>query len=235
MDRSWFPRWHPYFRLAVKFEVEPEDEIGPQLRALGVEPDDVRTVVMTHLHGDHAGGIPHFPRSEFVVARGEYEATKGFAGQSSPATCRSTSRSGSTRRSSTSRTGPATRSRRASGSSRPPATRRTTCRSIVDDGERTLFIAGDVAYREDLLRAGVADGVTESPETHRATLAKIRAFVDEHDAVFLPSHDPESAARLGVRSLARHARPAAPLAAAALGFGAVAHRGWGSERLPQGW
>jgi glyoxylase-like metal-dependent hydrolase (beta-lactamase superfamily II) len=67
---------------------------------------------------------------------------------------------------------------------------------VVEDGERTLFIAGDASYREDLMREGVADGVTQSPETHLATLARIRAFVDEHSAIYLPTHDPESGARL---------------------------------------
>ena len=28
------PRWHPYFQFAVRFDIEPEQEVGPQLRAL---------------------------------------------------------------------------------------------------------------------------------------------------------------------------------------------------------
>src|SRR4051812_22261751 len=32
------PRWHPYFLLAVRFRIEPEQEAGPQLRALGISP-----------------------------------------------------------------------------------------------------------------------------------------------------------------------------------------------------
>ena len=30
------PRWHPYFQRAVKFDIEPEQEAGAQLRAMGV-------------------------------------------------------------------------------------------------------------------------------------------------------------------------------------------------------
>jgi glyoxylase-like metal-dependent hydrolase (beta-lactamase superfamily II) len=40
--------------------VEPDQEIGPQLERLGIAPGDVRWVVMTHLHTDHAGGLGHF-------------------------------------------------------------------------------------------------------------------------------------------------------------------------------
>ena len=50
------PGWHPYFRLAVWFDIAPEQEIGPQLRQIGIRPGDVRTVILTHLHTDHAGG-----------------------------------------------------------------------------------------------------------------------------------------------------------------------------------
>lgn len=45
------------------------------LSAAGVAPDDVDTVVMTHLHPDHAGGLaspagaPMFPRAELVVSQ----------------------------------------------------------------------------------------------------------------------------------------------------------------------
>lgn len=27
------PRWHPYFQFAVRFDIEPEQEVGPQLRS----------------------------------------------------------------------------------------------------------------------------------------------------------------------------------------------------------
>src|SRR5690348_6722778 len=50
---GYFPWWHPFFQLAVRVQVRPEEEIGPQLQALGIAPGDVRHVVLTHLHTDH--------------------------------------------------------------------------------------------------------------------------------------------------------------------------------------
>ena len=35
-DRGYHPRWHPFYRLASRFRVTPDDEIGPQLRAIGI-------------------------------------------------------------------------------------------------------------------------------------------------------------------------------------------------------
>jgi glyoxylase-like metal-dependent hydrolase (beta-lactamase superfamily II) len=80
-EPGYFPRWHPYYRLGVKEWVEPEQEIGPRLRAVGIDPDDVRWVVMTHLHTDHAGGLGHFPNTEILVTRSEFENASGTLGK----------------------------------------------------------------------------------------------------------------------------------------------------------
>jgi len=45
-----------------------------QLRARGVDPSDIRVVVMTHLHNDHASGAVQFPQATFVVTSAEWDA-----------------------------------------------------------------------------------------------------------------------------------------------------------------
>ena len=52
-------------------EVNPVSE---QLQARGIDPKDVRHVVMTHLHFDHASGIGQFPDAEFIVTGIEWDA-----------------------------------------------------------------------------------------------------------------------------------------------------------------
>ena len=49
--------------------MEPGQAVSVQLRALGIEPAEVKVVVMTHLHSDHASGIAEFPESTFVVSQ----------------------------------------------------------------------------------------------------------------------------------------------------------------------
>ena len=75
------PRWHPYFRFAVRFDIEPEEEAGPQLRALGIGQGDVKRIVLTHLHIDHDGGLSAFPNSEILAAPGEVAIASGLAGR----------------------------------------------------------------------------------------------------------------------------------------------------------
>jgi len=54
--------------------MDPSQALPAQLRELGVQPPEVRTVVMTHLHIDHASGISEFPDATFVMSRAEWEA-----------------------------------------------------------------------------------------------------------------------------------------------------------------
>ena len=63
------------------------------LERLGVRPDDVRDVVLTHLHFDHAGGLDRFPRARFWLQEaemafwtGRYRAEAASPMRSSPRT-----------------------------------------------------------------------------------------------------------------------------------------------------
>jgi N-acyl homoserine lactone hydrolase len=201
-DRGYHPRWHPFFRRASRFRVRPGDEIGPALRAMGVSLGDIRHVVLTHLHTDHAGGLDHLvdrrlwvdPR-ELARARGLGGRIQGYLPHRWPKwidfePIRFESRP----------FGPFT--------DRMPLTRRGDVFvlptpghtpghvSVVVEGAVSVFIAGDTSYTEDLLRDDVVDGVSPDEAVARETMAKIRQLAQERPLVYLPSHDPESAERL---------------------------------------
>jgi N-acyl homoserine lactone hydrolase len=55
-------------------EMDAGQAVPAQLRERGIDPGDVGTVVMTHLHVDHASGISEFPDATFVVTRAEWDA-----------------------------------------------------------------------------------------------------------------------------------------------------------------
>ena len=200
------PRWHPYFRFAVRFDIEPEQEAGPQLKALGVGASDVRRVVMTHLHIDHDGGLGAFPASEILVNRGELKRASGMAGRlrgylpqrwpkdfdPQPLVLDGGAY------------GPFARSKRltADGAVVAVATPGHTpdhLSVIVENGDNAIFIAGDASYSETTMLAGAIDGVSEDELQAAATLAAIRAFAASTPTIYLPAHDPESARRLAER------------------------------------
>jgi N-acyl homoserine lactone hydrolase len=61
-------------RRFYEFRMTPDQALAEQLRARGREPADVRVVVMTHLHTDHASGVSEFPRATFVLDRREWDS-----------------------------------------------------------------------------------------------------------------------------------------------------------------
>jgi N-acyl homoserine lactone hydrolase len=77
--RTSVPRWQR--RVAPVPVTTPEEEIGPQMRARGLDPDDVRRVIVTHLDWDHVGGVEHFPNAEVLVHRPEYEFASTLLGK----------------------------------------------------------------------------------------------------------------------------------------------------------
>ena len=69
----------------------PEQAVPGQMRDLGLDPDAVRTVVMTHLHSDHASGISQFPGRDLRRQRRRVAGGGVRRGQ-----CRATSATSST-------------------------------------------------------------------------------------------------------------------------------------------
>jgi N-acyl homoserine lactone hydrolase len=63
-------------RLNARFfrgvEMQADQAVAAQLRARGIQPADVKVVVMTHLHSDHASAISDFPDATFVVSSAEW-------------------------------------------------------------------------------------------------------------------------------------------------------------------
>jgi N-acyl homoserine lactone hydrolase len=55
-------------------KVDEQGVARDQLIARGIEPRDVKLIVMTHLHVDHASGMSEFPNATFVFTKREWEA-----------------------------------------------------------------------------------------------------------------------------------------------------------------
>jgi N-acyl homoserine lactone hydrolase len=78
-NSDYFPAiQRPYWRSQYRFHVTPEREIGAQLRARGIPPEEVRWVVMTHAHFDHSGCLHQFPNAEVIFSQKEYSDVQRF-------------------------------------------------------------------------------------------------------------------------------------------------------------
>ena len=61
------------YRRLARFDLSPEDRVSRQVRAAGYSIDDVRTVVLSHLHQDHIGGLRELAKARIVVADAEWQ------------------------------------------------------------------------------------------------------------------------------------------------------------------
>jgi glyoxylase-like metal-dependent hydrolase (beta-lactamase superfamily II) len=205
-EPGYFPGWHPYFRFGLREWVGPEEEIGERVRALGYSPADVRWVVLTHLHTDHAGGLDTFPASEILVSRTELEQASGLAGRLSgylnnrwPEWFDPTAVDFDARP-----LGPFERSFTLTRSEDVhlvpvPGHTRGQLAVIVEEHSHSIFLAGDTSYTEEHMTATVADGVTPDPATAEETLRRVQEYALSTPTVYLPSHDPAAPMRLAGR------------------------------------
>jgi glyoxylase-like metal-dependent hydrolase (beta-lactamase superfamily II) len=64
------------FKLVTIVPLNPEETALHQIAKLGYQPEDVRHILLTHMHFDHAGGLPDFPWAAVHVHHREYESFK---------------------------------------------------------------------------------------------------------------------------------------------------------------
>ena len=208
-EPGYFPWWHPYYRFGLQEWVQPEEEIGPQMRAIGLDPKDVRWVLLTHLHTDHAGGLAHFPKAEHLVSRSEYTYAKGtrglFRGYPSNRWPRWFNPMLIDMQPEPISSFPASYPVTRAGDVRFVPTPGHTVGHlsvVATAGDMTYFLAGDASYTQALMLSEKIDGVSFDRETARQTLERVHAFCRATPTVYLPSHDPDTPDRLVNRKIA---------------------------------
>jgi len=188
----------------ARFQVTREQELPAAMDAAGLSLADVSQVVLTHHHGDHVDGLVHvrapvrihdaelrfiatpFPRvmrrvlrqplphgfapEPFALADGPFGAFERSLALSDDGRIVAVATPGHT-----------------------PGHVSVIC---VDDEGRHVMLAGDATDTLEQLRARRHDAVAPDPAVHVATLERILAHCEQHATVYLPSHDPESVARL---------------------------------------
>ncbi len=68
---SWMTR---LFRVITVMPFDPNEAAVHQARKLGYKPEDIKHIILTHMHFDHCSGLSDFPSARVHVHRREYDA-----------------------------------------------------------------------------------------------------------------------------------------------------------------
>lgn len=74
-DPDWERNWPAFIPEQSPYYVTEEQLLLNRLAQLGVAPEDIRYVVISHLHVDHAGNLHHFKNAQVIVSEEEFTAT----------------------------------------------------------------------------------------------------------------------------------------------------------------
>ncbi len=195
----------------AKMHVTREQELPAAMTAAGLELDDVSEVVLTHAHGDHMDGLVHV-RSRVLVNEAELRFLASPSARMMRRVLRQPLPAGFAPEPLALDGGPFgafARSRALSDDGRiiavdtPGHTPGHISVICVDDAGNHVMLAGDATDSLEQLHSLRADAVAPDIKVHVATMRTILTHGAQHPTVYLPSHDPESAARLAARTTLR--------------------------------
>jgi N-acyl homoserine lactone hydrolase len=188
----------------ARFDVPPEQELPAALASVGLNAEDVDQVVLTHMHGDHMDGAVHL-RQPVQVHDAELAFQHSFSSrffqrvlkQPIPTAVQfETFALDAGPFGAFAKSRPLTPDGRVSAVATPGHTPGHISVICVDDERRHVLLAGDASDTLEQLRARRPDAIGPKPKVFVQTLDRILEHGQNHPTVYLPSHDPESAARL---------------------------------------
>jgi N-acyl homoserine lactone hydrolase len=201
------------------FRVTREDELDHQLRSAGVAPEDVATVVFTHIHGDHVGGLPHVAGARQLAGAREIAVAGGIGARIQRRATRQPLPPGFAPApialdgpafGAFAASAPLTADGRVVAVPTPGHTPGHLSVVVVQPDHHVL-LAGDASYDQAQLQDRQVDGVSPDDDVAIDTMQTILDHAAAHPTVYLPSHDPASAQRLRTTSTLA-AAPAVPAA-----------------------
>ncbi|WP_445148994.1 N-acyl homoserine lactonase family protein [Baekduia sp. Peel2402] len=184
--------------IAFTIDMQPQWAVPAQLRARGIDPADVKTIVMTHLHYDHASGLSQFPGATVHVDAAEHAAaTKGSMKDGyMPHQLQTPGQQWETIAAQDDEVdllGDGTiRLLRTPGHT---VGHRSVVLRLASGGE--LLLTGDAAYARETVERSLTPLLTWKDDAYRESLARVQKWIADHPgAPYIPGHDTAAWAEL---------------------------------------
>lgn len=179
-----------FYLNQLRFSVNHEHELGPQLEKIGLAPANVKWVVLSHLHSDHIGGLKYLNKSKVFISKVD---AQGHAGA---LMCRMPKHLNTTLVSYPDGPfGAFTDSYKVTsdGNVRIVPTPGHTAGHqslLYKQGNKYMLFAGDVIFDQLRLDAGKGlAGIVESVKSARQSISRVSEQMMQFDTVLAPAHD----------------------------------------------
>lgn len=193
-EKGYLPDGGLYHK-AVETRIKAEEELPHQLAKIGFKTDDIKTVILTHMHGDHIGGLSHFEHCKIYVSKTEYEMAiskkgagngyfkKNWPNWFQPELITYTDEA----------EGNFERSQKITKDGKiiivPTPGHSIGHQSVlVKQAGPTIILAGDLTYNEDTLKKEIPDVVLMN-KAAKQTVQKVHQYVQDRPCIYLSSHD----------------------------------------------
>ena len=177
------------YERQLRFDVPAAQRLAAQLERLGIPAQEVRTVVLTHLHSDHAGGLADVPNVTVYLSRASAE-------RDPPGAVRCRWPDGFRPTPLDYADGPAGAFRQSHALTQDGAVRVVPTpghtaghQSVWVQGPRgSAFLAGDASFSLDQVERRAVAGICQDRAAARRTLDVIAEHLAETGARYLPTH-----------------------------------------------
>lgn len=178
-----------------KFKVDREEEIDKQLQALNIPLEKIKAVILTHLHLDHVDGLRHFPNTDIIVNKAEWDKPYGDLPQLYPSWFKPHLVELNEQYDVFDKAYYVTQAKDLALIQTPGHTWHH-CSVILKTKQCHILFGADVCYDQQQIIDNKYSGANASHKLARQTYTAMRTFCKNHKTVFIPSHEAAAADRL---------------------------------------
>jgi len=182
-------------RISKKI-IEKEEELDFQLAKINLTPDDIKLILLTHLHLDHTDGIKFFPKQEIIVSDLEFKKPYSNAPSTYPSWFKPNLVKYKENRDDVfNQAYPVTHAEDVLYVPTPGHTHGHSSIIFKTDDFDIIF-AGDTSYNQMQVLRGELAGVNADFKKTKETYKKLMGYATNRKTIYLPSHDETAGQRL---------------------------------------